>query len=433
MGQYIGARYVPRFMGVFDPTQAYENLDVVDNGLGTSYISKAMTPPGTSLTDTTYWALYGTSSGAIINLQNQINDMQDGTVPGSLQSQINDMQDGTVSGSLQDQINDNTSDIAALAKLIDKGSAKRVIVFSDSYGVVVNGVTPFTQILQTALASTPVSYEYYAVGSLGITPNTVRPEGLSAYLDANWYSSIATPETVTDIIVAMGANDIPNVAQLATYFVTLCANLKSKFINAKISFAFIGQSYNVSIADRAAAIKAYIDNAKVNGCYYMDGAHYIMADGTNLQNDDVHPTASGAQFIADMIIENLVNNSYHYYHYFSAPFKMDDEAAFTYQLNITINDDIMTATMNESHGYSAAQPYTFTSAFKTGTFTGNVPCRGNGSLAVIILVETAAGTHALLITITSGKAYVKAAYSNLTLNTSAGFIGNGVATMSVNN
>lgn len=77
MGQYIGARYVPRFMGTFDPTQAYENLDVVDNGLGTSYISRTMTPPGTSLTDTTYWALYGASNGAIINLQNQIGDLSD--------------------------------------------------------------------------------------------------------------------------------------------------------------------------------------------------------------------------------------------------------------------------------------------------------------------------------------------------------------------
>ena len=72
MGQYIGARYVPKFMGLYDATQAYENLCVVDNGLGTSYISQKPTPAGTPLTDTTYWAVYGASSGAIINLQNQI-------------------------------------------------------------------------------------------------------------------------------------------------------------------------------------------------------------------------------------------------------------------------------------------------------------------------------------------------------------------------
>lgn len=70
--EYIGARYVPRFRGTYDVTTVYEALDVVDNGLGTSYIAKVPTPAGTPLTNTTYWALYGAASGAIINLQNQI-------------------------------------------------------------------------------------------------------------------------------------------------------------------------------------------------------------------------------------------------------------------------------------------------------------------------------------------------------------------------
>lgn len=74
--QYIGSRYVPKFMGTYDATQAYEVLCVVDNGLGTSYISRVPTPAGTPLTDTNYWAVYGASSGAIINLQNQINELR---------------------------------------------------------------------------------------------------------------------------------------------------------------------------------------------------------------------------------------------------------------------------------------------------------------------------------------------------------------------
>lgn len=73
--EYIGARYVPRFLGTYDATQVYEALDVVDNGLGTSYIAKVPTPAGTPLTNTTYWAIYGAISGAIINLQNQIDDI----------------------------------------------------------------------------------------------------------------------------------------------------------------------------------------------------------------------------------------------------------------------------------------------------------------------------------------------------------------------
>ena len=73
--EYIGARYVPKFMGTYDNTQEYEALCVVDNGSGTSYITKIPTPAGTPLTDSTYWAIYGIANGAIINLQNQIDEI----------------------------------------------------------------------------------------------------------------------------------------------------------------------------------------------------------------------------------------------------------------------------------------------------------------------------------------------------------------------
>lgn len=76
--EYIGARYVPKFMGAHDLSQEYEALCVVDNGAGTSYISKVPTPAGTPLTNANYWAVYGASSGAIINLQDQINDIKGG-------------------------------------------------------------------------------------------------------------------------------------------------------------------------------------------------------------------------------------------------------------------------------------------------------------------------------------------------------------------
>lgn len=89
--EYIGARYVPKFMGVYDPTQDYEALCVVDNNMGTTYISKIPTPPGTPLTDTTHWALYGASSGAIINLQNEIDDINNVTIP-AITSDIDKLQ-----------------------------------------------------------------------------------------------------------------------------------------------------------------------------------------------------------------------------------------------------------------------------------------------------------------------------------------------------
>ena len=87
--KYVGARYMPKFVGTYDATTVYEALSVVDNGMGTSYVANKPVPAGTPLTDTEYWAVYGATSGAILNLQDQINDMQDGSISGSLQQQIN--------------------------------------------------------------------------------------------------------------------------------------------------------------------------------------------------------------------------------------------------------------------------------------------------------------------------------------------------------
>ena len=81
MTKYVGARYMPKFMGLFDLTTSYEALSVVDNGLGTSYVSNIPVPAGTPLTDTEYWSVYGASSGAILDLQNRMdaaeNDITD--------------------------------------------------------------------------------------------------------------------------------------------------------------------------------------------------------------------------------------------------------------------------------------------------------------------------------------------------------------------
>lgn len=74
--EYIGARYVPKFMGNYSPTTQYEALSVVEDGLGTSYTSKKPVPAGTPLTDTEYWAVTGSMSGAIISLQNRVSFLE---------------------------------------------------------------------------------------------------------------------------------------------------------------------------------------------------------------------------------------------------------------------------------------------------------------------------------------------------------------------
>ena len=70
--KYVGARYMPKFMGLHDNTTAYEALSVVDNGMGTSYVSNKPVPVGVALSNTEYWTVYGASSGAILDLETRM-------------------------------------------------------------------------------------------------------------------------------------------------------------------------------------------------------------------------------------------------------------------------------------------------------------------------------------------------------------------------
>lgn len=135
---YVGARYVPRFCDTYDATQAYEALDVVDNGMGTSYIAKIPTPPGTPLTDTTHWALYGSTSGAIINLQNQIDAINANII--TINGELDPIKDGNIAtvesfGAVGDGVTDDT---AAIQDALD--SSYDTILFTGSYLVKTDSV-----------------------------------------------------------------------------------------------------------------------------------------------------------------------------------------------------------------------------------------------------------------------------------------------------
>ena len=162
--QYIGARYTPKFMGTYDNTQVYEALSVVDNGLGTSYICGKPTPAGTPLTDTEYWHIYGASSGAIINLQNQIGDLTD----------LNT----TDKDSLVDAINENVSEIEALTTLINSA-----YVTPEEYGAIGDGVADDTQAIIDAIAvGVPVLLDKtYLITSMITLPNNATLIGGEHY------------------------------------------------------------------------------------------------------------------------------------------------------------------------------------------------------------------------------------------------------------
>lgn len=260
--QYIGARYVPKFMGTFDPTQAYENMCVVDNGLGTSYISKIPTPAGTSLTDTTYWAIYGASNGAIINLQNQITDLQ------TLTHKVG-----------------------------------RAIVISDSYGKGRGGQTPWTDPLRVYLNLASADYFAYSEGSLGF--NRTGEDGHTAeQLLTAHENDITDHDTISHVIFGLGLNDTLALTGLDTAIINCIDYVKSEYPNAKIYIGFIGNFKAKTALELGAFVEAlhtYCEMSGRKGVAYITGVENVMHNNNYFIADGIHPTTAGGDMIAKYV------------------------------------------------------------------------------------------------------------------------------------
>lgn len=266
MHTYIGARYVPRFVGTYDITQSYDALDVVDNGSGTSYIARIPTPAGTPLTDTTYWFLYGSSSGAIVALQNQVNQLSDD---------------------------------------VDKLKNRKYIFIGDSYGHA--GGNGWIDQLASMLGLSASDYYESAVGGAGFAIVGLQ------FIDQ--LTSIASGLTldekaeITDIIVLGGANDTgftPNI--MASYINAFVGLANTDFPNAKIYIGMCAGNYvnNVIGLQLARTLDGYQAGS---GYTYLHNIEYVLHDRRLVAADHVHPTSDGSERLANFVYAYLTGKS----------------------------------------------------------------------------------------------------------------------------
>ena len=303
MGQYVGARYVPDVTGTtHDPTQSYENLVVVDNGMGTSYISRKPVPPGIPLTDTEYWAIYGASNGAIIYLQNQINDMNDGTVPGSLQAQIN-----------------------------TKASAcgqHKILAIGDSYGMRAESQPTWTEWITTRYTDARQhSYSSIGFGTLSPTPGN--------FLDVitQFYNELSSTERdeITDIIVGGGWNDAAMIAQSIITsaqlqqaifdFVDYC---NTNFVNAKVWIAFLGwQTIDCVQPDATFAalneVQSIYELTSYKNLYHMPNTSSVMKCSRFMDSSYFHPNPTGSAQLFNIISNSISGGADFDYEYDRVP------------------------------------------------------------------------------------------------------------------
>ena len=307
--QYIGARYVPKFLGTYDATTQYEALSVVDNGLGTSYISKKPVPIGTPLTDNEYWAVYGASSGAILDLQNRMD---------SAESDITDIQGDL--GTAQSDISDLQSDMATAESDIKKRNQRNIICIGDSYAQWTEGVgISWISYVRDHFANRNLFYHNEAGGS-GFLAGLYGPGTYKSFQELleEVAATISADDKlkITDIIVCGGYNDFSAghayISQLSSKVRDFKVYADSTFPNAQIYMGMIGRSTTKSTALSLLeeTFPYYYRAAIAHGCTYLSNIENVLKNDDQMQSDGMHPNSSGSTALGQALIQLLKGETY---------------------------------------------------------------------------------------------------------------------------
>lgn len=302
--QYIGARYIPRFLGTYDPTTSYEALDVVDNGAGTSYIARKTVPVNTPLNNTTYWAVYGASSGAIIDLQNRMN--------------------------------------AAETAIDSMPVKKKYVLIGDSFGVGIRGggqtwVTGWLYYMNAILPNRCFYYDPAGDQSFeGVSAFTsISDKNFIGQLNYVYDNKLGTtaPEEITDVVVLGGTNEIvgATAASIASTIDTFCDRARYLFPNAEISIGCLG--LNARSMMKRYVYDGYKLGAQRNGAAFLKQLFNL---GTNKTYDSGsgHWSQAGYNYYNPIIAECIITGQTHYNWY------------QTYNLTMSSDVNVGTATIN---------------------------------------------------------------------------------------
>lgn len=315
--QYIGARYTPKFSGTYDATQAYEALEVVDNGSGTTYIARKPVPPNTSLTNTEYWLVYGASSGAILDLQSRVS-MVESEIP-VISSSILSM------GGQIENVESAVSAVEAEIDIIDDKlninlpENRQIIIIGDSYGM--KNTPNYLSFLREQY---PNNIRGTALSSYGFIPFVVLQKNFQDILNEYYTTQMTAAErnTITDIVVLGGWNDANHIAQNEGDVNTILAkirematHIKTYYPNAIFHVGFVGWQTKYVIdhptdtfptfADLRIAELAYTNPWSNPNIHVLDACRYVMRDINNFDASYFHPNGNGGLRIAYAVMGEL--------------------------------------------------------------------------------------------------------------------------------
>lgn len=302
--QYIGARYVTKvYENSQNPNSAeweadtvYEPLTMVTYQNG-SYLSRKTIPAtvGNPAANGVYWAQTGFYNGQISHLQNQIDVINNTTIP-AIESDIID---------LSNEI-DNTKSVGA--------GKHTFLVIGDSYGMRPDSQPTWSE--RIVLRFPTARQKSYS----GIGFGTDYVNNKNFYWVAEQFVAELTDdekEEITDVIVCGGWNDARellagnitagDLQQLIFAFVTYC---NTHFPNAKIWIGFIGwQTANrvqtgVDFASLQTVQEIY-EYTMYKNLYHLTNASSVMKCSKLMDDSFFHPNPTGSTFLFEVIMGEI--------------------------------------------------------------------------------------------------------------------------------
>ena len=310
--QYIGARYVPLYVGDWDQTRNYEPLSIVTDANGNSFTSLKDVPAGTALTDREYWIQTSSFSGAVDQLQRRMNNAEDEIE--NIEENVSEI--GTRIDGVDTRLDGIDSSITTLDNKIT-ALANKAVFLGNSYAIGVNNVEGLYERIKHLYGD---SVLYHASGC-SVLPYTNN--GNRTY--KNLVASAAADSSKLDVIILAAVGDERSMQEYATSDFTaafraglaeLEGEIRTKFPNVN-NIIYIKCSAmpttHVSTdltASRQMDIQAeyWMHCMSLRDLFYGSGIKYagwagwdVMYNANAFQNDKIHPNETGMKIIANNI------------------------------------------------------------------------------------------------------------------------------------
>ena len=272
--EYIGARYIPLFMGDWDNSNTYEPLSIVSYQ-GNSYTSRQYVPAGIDITNESYWALSGNYNAQVEAYRQEVM-------------------------AFDERITLNANAILRLSTL-------EIVIFGDSFSADVVNVNKWPYYLKQMHDN--IVFHNYAIGG-GTLTNSVPSQIITAENDTSYDKN-----EVKIVLVFGGVNDRAQGIARSTIITSLNASInsiKQDYPNADIYFVYNTATpiYQAVYNDGLAIVDEMISAHGIKACTMFG---WILP--TDYSADFVHPKESGWKRIASNMNALFFGGELHYVKY----------------------------------------------------------------------------------------------------------------------